>query len=146
MALAAGELQNNMPQDMTSTEDTNAFAEAQVLRHFVFSRKVAIGGTIVSAVLVLMATILSAKGLLSWQLAVSAGISVVGAIMLWVRHRFAAHAWALLAGTIASLSLFLKDQTSHGILHWTEKGGYAVILFALACWLFKIGMQLQRSQ
>lgn len=127
--------------------DTNASAEAQVLRQFVFSRKVAIGGTIVSAVLVLMAITLSAKGLpSSWALMVSAAISVVGAIMLWVRHRYAAHAWALLAATIASLSLFLNDPTSHGILNWTEKGGYAVLLLALACWLFKIGMQLQRLQ
>jgi len=111
------------------------------LRTFIFSTKVAVGGTIVSGFFVGMAIILANKGRVWYPSAIAASISIIAAVLLWMHNRYAAHAWGFLAASLGVASLLLGDPNRHGILYWVEKAGYALILGAIAYWLFAMGNQ-----
>ncbi len=113
------------------------------LRTFIFSTKVAVGGTIVSGFCVCMTIILADRGRVWYPSAIVASISIISAVLLWIRNRYAAHVWAFLAASLGAASLLLSDPNRHGVSYWIEKAGYALIMGAIAYWLFAIGKQLR---
>lgn len=118
---------------------------SQVLQDLIFSTKMRVGGvffgllTVVLGIVAVVARPSLQESLAGGIIAVIGGVATV---MLWFRHRYAMHAWALLAAIIGVAIAVVNEQGHHTVLYWGGKAGTAVFLVWFAYRLLKLGKQL----
>ena len=68
--------------------------------------------------------------------------ALVATVALWLHHRYALHAWALLASILSLASALLRDPGPHRFLYRVGRYGTALFLLWSAYQLFSIGNRL----
>jgi hypothetical protein len=120
----------------------DANAGPEIIRERVFSNKMLACAIFASGVLVVLAVGSTAPAQETWAARLLALLAVTSTVMLWLRHRYTVHVWALLFSVMGAGVALLNDPGPHSFLYWIGRFGTALSLLWFGYELLKLGKRI----
>lgn len=131
-----------------TVKQDNAY-DSNAIPELIFSRTMRVGSIFVSGLFAALAIVSVVSGKETVGAVAIAMITFAATIMLWMRHRYTAYAWAFLAaamgvGMAVVERLWVPESFSrdHVLSYWGWRLGGTLIMFWCALLLFRLGRRI----
>jgi hypothetical protein len=123
--------------------------DSNAMQQLIFSRTMRVGSILVSGLFVALAIVSLVSGRETVGAVATAVITLVATVMLWMRHRYTAYAWAFLAAAMG-VGMAMVERVwvpepfswDHILSYWGWKLGGTLIMFWCAFLLFRLGKRI----